>query len=252
MSNIDEELSINKENVKIKYSKADQVAADEYLKQIKGFVSDRVDLAKKSAKRAWQMAFAFAGIAFISIGAVITLLPLKTVEAYMTIVDPQTGLTQVLKPISDGQDVSYGEVLDKYWLQRYMISRISYNWKTIQHNFDMIELMSNDKVFATYNNQIRAKDSPLEVFGEKRTIDVNVSNISFLPTTSKDSMLALIYFSQKVVSNDGNNAVGFEPTQWSATVTFHYGADINTEDERSLNPLGFEVTSYRKDRVAVQ
>ncbi|MBS0044839.1 type IV secretion system protein [Shewanella sp. M16] len=223
---------------------------DVYINEMKQFENDRVAMAKDSAKTAWKVAAAFGLIALMSVCAVIALTPLKTIENYMTIVDPKTGITQVLKPIKNGEGVSYGEVLDKYWIQRFMIERNSYEWQTIQNSYNTVDLMSGDKVFSAYSKAIRAKDSPLEVFGDKRSIVVDVKGVSFLPTNSSDEKLAQVHFTRQVVANDGSTAVGFDVTQWSATITFNYGSVISTEKERALNPLGFQVTSYREDRVS--
>lgn len=251
-SSLDSAIDTNKQNIQKTANKNTKQIVDDFLTQTKNFENDRVALAKASAVTAWKVAAAFGLMALMAVCAVITLAPLKTVENYMTIVDPQTGITQVLKPIKNGEGVSYGEVLDKYWLQRFMIERNSYEWKTIQNSYNTVDLMSDDKVFASYAQAIRAKDSPLEVFGEKRSVLVNIHSVSFLPSTNGSDKLAQIYFSRQVVSNDGQNATGYEPTKWSATLTFNYGSIIKTEDERALNPLGFQVTSYREDRVTAQ
>lgn len=251
-TSLDSATENNKKNIQKPIDKNTKQIVDDFLAQTKNFENDRVAMAKESAVRAWKVAAAFGLMALMSVCAVITLTPLKTVENYMTIVDPQTGITQILKPIKNGDGISYGEVLDKYWLQRFMIERNSYEWKTIQNSYNTVDLMSDDKVFAVYAQAIRAKDSPLEVFGDKRSILVTIHSVSFLPSSAGSDKLAQIYFSRQVVSNDGQSTVGFDTTKWSATLTFNYGSIIKTEDERALNPLGFQVTSYREDRVTAQ
>jgi type IV secretion system protein VirB8 len=251
-STIEKTFEVNQENTQKQPSKAVNKAVTDYISEMKKFEDDRVELAKNSAKTAWKVAAAFGLLALMAVCAVITLTPLKRIENYMTIIDPQTGITQVLKPISDAQNVSYGEVLDKYWIQRFIIERNGYEWETIQNSFNTVELMSNDKVFNTYSKLIRAADSPLEIFGDKKSIRVKVNGISFLPQNSESEKLAQVNFTRLVVSNDGATAIGFEPTIWTATITFDYGSSIKTEDDRALNPLGFQVLSYREDMVTTK
>ncbi|WP_299496361.1 virB8 family protein [uncultured Shewanella sp.] len=242
----------NKINIQKKTNKADKTAADRYLKEIKEFENDRVAIAKSSAKKAWRVAGAFGVIAILAVGAVMGLTPLKRVENHLTIIDPQTGIAQTLKPMSDAQTVTYGEVLDKYWITRFVIERNGYDWETIQHNYNIVETMSNDKVFNVYSRAIKAKDSPLEIFGEMRSILIKDVSVSFLPSSSQDSILAQVHFTRKVIANDGEIATSFKPTKWIATITFNYQATIETEEDRMLNPLGFMVTSYREDKVNIQ
>jgi type IV secretion system protein VirB8 len=251
-STIENTFESNQVNSQKPPSKAVNNEVSNYLSEMKKFEEDRVELAKESAKTAWKVATGFGLLALMAVCAVITLTPLKTIENYMTIIDPQTGIATVLKPIADAEYTTYGEILDKYWVQRFIIERNSYEWETIQNSYNTVELMSNDKVFNTYAKLIRAADSPLEIFGDKKAIRVKVNGISFLPQSSDSEILAQVSFTRQVVSNDGANAIGFEPTFWTATLTFDYGSAIKTEQDRALNPLGFQVLSYREDMVTVK
>ncbi len=242
----------NKSNIKKQNNKVDNQAAERYLREIRDFENDRVALAKSSAKTAWKVATGAGVIALLSVVALVGLTPLKRVENYMTLVDPQTGIAHILKPMSNAEKTTYGEVLDKFWINRFIVERNSYDWQTVQLSYNTVELMASDKVFNAYSKAIRAIDSPLEVFGDKSSVKTHVNAISFLPSTDKDSQLVQVHFTRQVVSSSGELSSMLEPTKWSATITFDYLAVIKTEDERTLNPLGFRVTSYREDRITIQ
>ena len=222
---------------------------DKYLNEIKEFENDRVALAKESATKAWKVATAFGALAFLAVGAVVVMMPLKHIEPYLLKVDSATGHTEVVRPLRDAKGISYGEVLDKYWLNQFVIARNGYEWETIQNNFNTVKLMSGRQVFGAYSYYIKGDNSPTKMFEDKKVIVATVQGVTFLPTKPNEEALAQVRFTRTIETNEGAPALGYAPTQWTATVTFDYRASINTEDERLLNPLGFQVTSYREDRI---
>lgn len=245
---LDIALEENKSKAQSCPSKADNKPVDQYLAQIKSFEEDRVSLAKQSAKTAWKVATGFGVLAVLAVVAIVVMMPLKQIEPFLLKVDNSTGYTNVVRPLADAKGLTYGEVLDKYWLNQFVIERNSYEWETVQNSFNTVKLMSNRKVFASYSNYITSDKSPTKIFTDKRVIRIAVQGITFLPATSKDQALAQVRFTRYIENNEGVSAIGYEPTKWTATITFDYQAPIKTEDERRLNPLGFQVTSYREDR----
>lgn len=246
---IDKALIKNKSKVSSSLKKENIKDVDDYLSAIKDFESDRVSLAKGSAKTAWKVAAGFGVIAFLSVLAVVLLTPLKEVEPYVVRVDDTDGSVKILRPLSDAEPTSYGDVLDKYWARKFIVARNSYEWETIQDNYNLVSLMSNRVVLNTYKSYIKAPNSPVTTFSDKKLIKINIQDVTFLPSTSKVRKLAQVRFSRDVVDIKGITAVGFEPTYWNATITYDYLFEIKTADERQVNPLGFRITSYTEDRV---
>ncbi|MGL1255042.1 VirB8/TrbF family protein, partial [Vibrio parahaemolyticus] len=101
---------------------------NDYLNQIKQFENDRVDMAKQSAKTAWKVAAGAGALAGLALIALAVTMPLKEVEPYLLSVDSKTGFTTILKPLADAQKTTYGEALDRSWVNRYIIERNSYIW----------------------------------------------------------------------------------------------------------------------------
>jgi type IV secretion system protein VirB8 len=222
---------------------------DTYLSAIKSFESDSVELAKKEARIYKKVSITAVLVAVLAIGALAASMPFKTVEPYVLRVDDATGYVSAVRPLKDAQSITYGEVLDKHWLSNFMVARNGYEWETVQNSFNTVKVMSTDKVFGAYSNYIQGKQSPTETFVDKKIINVKVHGVSFLPRTSTTEVLAQVQFTRSIENGRGLLATGYKPTRWTATVTFDYKAKINTEDERRLNPLGFQVTSYREDRI---
>ncbi|AXT72973.1 virB8 family protein [Vibrio sp. dhg] len=245
---IDSALANNHAKAEQKTTAKHQKQADEYLNEIKLFEQDRVELAKTSAKTAWKVATGSGVLALILGITIVVMMPLKTVDYRLLYIDPQTGMSQIIQPLADARQITYGEALDKHWLNRYVITRGAYQWQTVQDAFDYIKLTSRHDVFSAYSTQLRAKNSPVEVFKDYKKIRLEDVAISFLPTR-QDQMLAQVFFTKVVLNSDDTPDTSFLPTKWSTTITFDYLKEITKESERQLNPLGFRVTSYQENRV---
>lgn len=248
-NDITEALEKNKSKASLTSKKEHTKDVDDYLKAINDFEGDRVELAKQSAKTAWKVAAVAGAIALIAVIAVASLAPLKSVEPFLLRVDNTDGSVKILRPLQDAKAVSYGELLDEYWTRKFIVARNTYEWETIQDNYDLVGLMSNRVVQSTYSNYIKSASSPVKIFSDKKRIKIEIQDVTFLPSSSKDRVLVQARFSRDVLNNEGVTAVGFDVTYWNATMTIDYKAKIKTDDERKLNPLGFQVTSYTEDRV---
>jgi type IV secretion system protein VirB8 len=247
---LSEILKSKMEKSEIKPQKSDKIAADRYLKEIKEFESDRNDFKNKLIKIGFGVAGVFAFTTIMAMAAIMFMTPLKDTIPYLLRVDNATGHVDVVKPLSDAKVVTYGEALDKYWLRVYIKNRNSYEWEQIQNNFNIVKLMSGNDVFITYSSYITGEKSPVNTFEDNRIIEITKIDVTFLPTTSKQNRIAQIRFQLDVKTAQGLPVPNFKPVNWTATLTFDYKAEIKTEDERALNPLGFRVTSYREDRVS--
>ena len=246
---IDDALMQNKSMAQPTLKKVKTDLVDRYLQEIRGFESDRVDLAKTSAKNARYVAIAFFVIAITAVFAVASLAPLKTIDLKILRVNDTDGSVKMLNPMGDAESISYGEVLDKYWSRQFIIARNGYNWETVQDNYNLVTLMSNKVVLGTYKTYIKAPTSPVQLFSDKKRIKIAIQDVTFLPSNDKERQLAQIRFTRNVVDSAGIRVVEIDETSWNATITFDYKAEIKTADERELNPLAFRVTSYNEDRV---
>lgn len=228
--------------------KVTRSSADQFFKAVRAFETDRVALAQSNAKNAWRVATGVGVIALLAVGAVIGLTPLKTVVPYVIRVDNNTGFTDVAPAISDNK-TSYGQELDKYWLAKFIINRESYEWQTVQNMYNIVELMSSGSVFSEYKNIINNKStSPLYILKQEKKVMVKVVSVSFIDD------VAQVRFVKYIKNRNGTVAEEYPQTSWISTIAYDYKKKINKEVERMINPLGFQVISYRVDPevVAVQ
>ncbi|MFQ0972236.1 virB8 family protein [Gilliamella sp. BG6] len=213
----------------------------EHFNQVTKFEKDRINFHKTLAK----MGLIFGGvgltIGLVSVIAVVGLTPLKTVEPFAIRVDNNTGYTDIVKPLKNAQETSYGEELDKYWLARFVVERESYDWQLAQTSYDTVKLMTTPNLFSEYNAYITSPVSPVSIFKQMKKIKVQILSVSFIRNVGQ------IRFSKQIVDQNGEPDLNIPTTYWLATASYDYKHTIDREQDRRINPLGFQVTGYRVD-----
>ncbi|MEG7664990.1 type IV secretion system protein [Hafnia paralvei] len=174
------------------------------------------------------------------------LAPLKSVKPFLLRVDNATGAVDVLEPY-DQKNSTYEEIETRYWLARLVENREGYEWNAIQTMYQTVELMSNNAVFSEYKNYILGEYSPVKKLGKSQKMQVKVNAITLL-----DNETAQIRFTKAITELDGSPAQGYTPAKWIATVKFDFKKKIKTEEQRLVNPLGFEAISYRVDPEVIK
>jgi type IV secretion system protein VirB8 len=214
----------------------------EFIQSAAAFNRSEIDMVRRNSKIAWRIAIGCLVITGMAIGAVAALTPLKTVQPYVIRVDNNTGATDIVTTLKQSEK-TYGEVIDKYWLAQYIKYRESYDWQTIQTTYDATMLLSAQPVqqeFAkiyTDNNP----NAPHKILKDRFKVIVNVKAISFV------GQMAQIRFDKQLIPLTGDLSKTTPPQQLIATVAFDYANQPMQEKDRLVNPLGFQITSYRVD-----
>lgn len=217
-----------------------------YIKQMQNFESDRIVLIKNQNGFLKKIVVASLVVAILSVGAVIGLTPLKTVEPYLVRVDNATGAADIIRPLANNTE-SYEEKMDRFWLWQAINERESYNWQTVQSSYDKFKLFSTPDVFTQYETYIYGDKSPLKEFGDTKIIELKHRGTSFIE--SGDKIIAQVRLSKTILEKSGKPSSLFPVTYWQATATFDYNKDIKRVAEEEINPLGFRLTSYRIDPI---
>lgn len=192
--------------------------------------------------RTWRRLAAFFGLlAFMAIGAVLGLTPLKTVETYLVRVDNNSGFTDVIKPTSEVK--SSEQIDDEYWLATYARFRESYNFSNNTASYAMVELMSYDETFSEYRNFQLSSKGYLAVLGTNRQIRTDINNIVFLERKSGTGT-AQVRLTKTVLDRNGTPDPQLKPATWIVTVGFDYKNPTKKTGDQWLNARGFGVKSY--------
>ena len=208
-----------------------------YLQETNALERDLLKEKEDSKKLAWRTAYFSWGIAFAGVMAGIAGLRQESPPPVVLTVDATTGAVESTT-IQKVTEISYGEAVDSYFINRYVLNREGYDYKTIQGMFDSTRLMSGGDAWSDYNAIYSGPNSRDTALGNRASINVSVRSIA----TDSDTGIATVrYTTQKKWTNGKIEA----PEYWIATVGYTYVRAMMTTEERRINPLGFVVNTFR-------
>mgnify|MGYP001109648968 CR=1 FL=1 len=186
------------------------------------------------------VAIVFAGLCLC---AVMMLIPLKTVEPYVIRVDKASGLVDVVQPLSEGS-ISENEAMVKYFVKMYITAREGYLYDRYKADYEIVQKMSTNTVATDYHSWFHPSNehSPLNTLARKGSVNITVRNLSFL---DDDTVSVPILRETK---NGSQSADTYDVI----TLSFQFTQTPQSERDRLINPLGFQVTAYRVDEQMIQ
>ena len=200
------------------------------------------DIARKnrnSRALAWIVATIMSLVAIASLVTLALLVPLKTYEPYMVVVDKTTGFVEVKRPMAEGP-LSQDEAVTTFNVVRYVKARETYDPKALKDNFDLAQLLANGdaareltELYSPANPQ-----NPVKVFGTNTIVSVSIKSVTF-----PNNRTALVRF-----STEQKSATDIIAGNWVSLVRFRYTATPMRNEFRFDNPLGFQVLEYRRDQ----
>lgn len=198
------------------------------------------DGLERSRRTAWIVAAGFGALALLLAIALAILLPLKTVEPYTLLVDRQTGHVEALSPL-ERETVSPDAALTRSFLVQYVIARESFDIDSLQDDYRKVALWSTGEARSRYLSQMQPNNpaSPLAYLPRRSVVQVEIISVSSL---SADR--SLVRFATTRVDAGGQPQ---DPQRWAAVVSYRFSGAEMAEADRLLNPLGFQVTRYRRD-----
>lgn len=215
-------------------------ARADYYRDAESWSADR-ERANASARRtAWLVAGVASSIALLEAIALIVVMPLKTVVPYTLLVDKQTGFVQELKPL-EGQVITPDQALIKSFLAQYVLARESFDVNHLQESYRKVALWSEGDARRNYISGMQASNplSPLATLPRRALLEAEVRSISLLNNST-----AMIRFAVSRTDPGGSRQ---ESQNWVSIVKFRFSGEAMSAADRMVNPLGFQVLSYRRD-----
>lgn len=224
--------------------KSSREALDAYYREAGSWAADRIGALQASRRIAWIVAGCAAAVAVAEGIALIALAPLKTVVPYTLLVDRTTGFVQELKPLAPGQ-ITPDEALVQSMLVQYVIARETFDMAALQANYQKTGLWSAEQARTDYLALMQASnlDSPLTRYPKSTVVETRVKSVSPLNDSS-----ALVRF-ETIRRDDGGAA--HPPFPWVAVLHYRFSGEPMSAADRFINPLGFQVLSYRRDPEAL-
>lgn len=215
----------------------------DYFERAQSWAVNAQVSAARSRRTAWTVAGAAGGIAMLEAVALAMLLPLKTVEPLTLLVDRHTGYVQALDPLRPAR-VKADEALTQSLLAQYVSAREGFDRATVSADYRRVALWSGGAARAAYLAQMPASnpESPLQRYRGGTIVSTRVKSISKL-----DNGTALVRFD--TLRQDRNGFVD-SAQPWISVVRYRFNDAPMRLEDRLINPLGFQVLSYRRDAEA--
>ncbi|MEE3664747.1 type IV secretion system protein [Brenneria sp. g21c3] len=211
----------------------------------RSFESVILEKDAREKKVAWLMAAVGFVLAAMAIAAIIILLPLKTTEIELWSVDKQTGRYDYMTRIKE-RDISTEASLAHALAANYVKRREGYNYFSLQRDYDDVQLFNSDGVNKDYLDGFNGDQAPDVVFNKAEyvvSIDI-ISNVH-APATAPDRLATLRI--KRTIRRVADNSV--KTDVWNIRLTYRYLPRKQlTDSQREVNPLGFIVTSYQRDK----
>lgn len=214
-----------------------------YYAEARSWAQDVHGSLRTSRRVAWIVAGAACTVAVLEAVALASLTPLKSVVPYTITVDRQTGYIETapaLKPGALAQD----QAVTHAFLAQYVMARETFDAADLQSSYRKVTAWSSGPARGQYVRAMAAQnpDSPTNLYNASTVVQTTIKSISLLSPQS-----ALVRFETQRL--DGETIS--DRRAYAAVVGFRYtGAPMRMED-RILNPLGFQATSYRRDTETV-
>lgn len=215
-----------------------------YYEAASTWAQDTHATLRRSQRTAWIVAGIAVGIAAIQAVALVVLVPLKQTMPYTITVDRETGYVQTTRGVNLG-NLSETEAVAQSFVVQYVLARETFDVADYREQYRKTLAWSQGAAETEYlrdwdksnPNGIQSRVSP------NTRIQVTVKSVTILGPRS-----AMIRFDTE--RSEGGGPGMRQP--WVASVVYSFSGKPINEQDRYLNPLGFQISSYRRDAETTQ
>lgn len=215
-----------------------------YFAEAASWDRDRAAMHARSERRAWRVAGTALALLLLALGALLALMPLKTVTPFVIRVDNATGVVDVV-PVYEAKG-SEQELVSRYFLTHYVVLRERYVVALAESDYQEIGALQSPQLNQEWVELWNASNpqSPLNLYKDGTTVRVQVRSVSFFPRANGLHDLAQVRFS-KFARAGGTGPE--QATYWIASIQYAYVKPSDDPKDRAANPLGFRVVDYRRE-----
>ena len=213
---------------------------EDYYAAARSWSDGQSQSTARETRIAWRVAAGAAIVAVLLALTLLLLVPLKTVQPYVLTVDRQTGAVEPAMTVSNGW-LTQNEAVIQAQLAGYVVSRETFDATDLAPQYRRVQIMSARPVATAYVAEMAATNpqSPLNLLGRGDTISIRIRSVSLIGDGA-----GLVRFTA------GRRAIGAatgQDTNYVAAISFGFNGRPLQPSDRFDNPLGFQVTRYRRD-----
>lgn len=220
-----------------------EAALRSYFQDGDRWENEIVRKAKRSRTLAWFVTTIFGVMSMCALIALVMLVPLKSFEPVIVVVDKATGYIETKSGLTKAQDITELHAITQANIVRYIRNREGYDPYAISDNYGTAALLSTGDAAQDLQNQYSSTNlnNPARIYGKYKEVLVDVKSVTF-PNDST----ALVRFSTTEKST--TDAI---TRHYISVVRYRYTNEPATNAWRFENPLGFQVYNYRRDQETV-
>lgn len=234
---------------------------DEALAASVNYEVSLADLARRSERRAWFVAFSAITMALILAGGYFLVLPLKERVPFLVLADAYTGQATVARLRGDfgSNAITANEAVNKSNIAHYVLARESYDVAQRDiRDWNTIYTMSTSEVGRAYHNatyEPRNPNSLISLYGPTKAIRVEIVSITLLDGDSTEGPgtgggNATVRFQRLLVDKPNGTSTILDTR--IANLRYDYQKNLALDEKQRFdNPLGFQVSSYRVETELV-
>lgn len=213
---------------------------EEYFTTSKSWAEGQATSVAREIRIAWRVAAGAGAIAVLLALALAFLVPLKTVQPYVLSVDRQTGAIEPAMTVGPG-NLTQNEAVIQGQLASYVVARETFDASDLSQKYRQVQMMSSRPVAQAYVAQMSANnpESPLRSLTSGDSVSILVRSVSLISDNA-----ALVRFTATRSAAGGATA---RPINYVAAISFGFNGRPLRQSDRYANPLGFQVTRYRRD-----
>lgn len=233
--------------------KADTPQIEAAVAKAANFEITIADMARRSERRAWMVAWSAIAMALILAGGYFVFLPLKEKVPYLVMADAYTGTSTVARLIGNFGEhgITTSEALNKSNIAHFIMARESYDYSQFgQRDWNTVHAMATPMVTSGYARLFTKTNpqNPQTLFGKNKSIRVKILSLQLHDPaeTGGTPKSATVRFQRSLYDKGAGASTPLDSK--IASLEFSYNPNLKMDEpNRILNPLGFQVTSYRVD-----
>lgn len=214
--------------------------SDTYFAAARSWAEERGKMAALQMRIAWTIAVVAALVAVALAVAMAAMMPLKSVQPFVVTVDRQTGAVQLAQGLTDGK-LTQNEAVIQAQLANYVRARETFDATDLAVQYRRVQLLSSPEVARAYVGYMASTNpaSPLRTLNRGDRLAVAIKSVSIVAPG-----VALVRYDIEQSAAAGNIAAR---RGYVSAISFGFSGKPLRMQDRFDNPLGFQVTRYRRD-----
>ncbi|MEO7240535.1 MAG: VirB8/TrbF family protein [Sphingomicrobium sp.] len=218
---------------------------DDYYAAARSWADGQAQTTARETRIAWRVAIAAGVLALLLAIALAFLVPLKSVEPYVLTVDRQTGAVEPAMTVRSGA-MSQNEAVIQAQLAGYVVARETFDSTDLPQQYRRVQLLSAPATARAYVGEMAANNpsSPLNTLNRGDTVAIRIRSVSLIGGGT-----GLVRFT---ATRTAVGAAAGQPSNFVSAISFGFSGRPLRPADRYDNPLGFQVTRYRRDAEGLQ